>query len=311
VSRKKTERQASLGMCLLNATRFLSVQEIRDTVPGYDSDTEEAFRRMFERDKDELRELGIPLETGGESNDGYRIPRRDYELSDIALEADEAAAVGLASRLWDSAPLSGAMGSALLKLRAAGVDPTADTGDIEVRIETGEPAFAECWRATHEGRVVRFSYRTAGTGATEVREVEPWGMVSRRGWWYLVGHDRARQASRVFRLSRIVGAVEVIGPAGAVTRPEDLDLSETVGRIDPPQPTSTAQVRVRVGAAAGLRRDVRSTAPAGDGWEVLEIAYADPARLAGRLAQYGPDAVVESPTEVREAVVRHLTGVLR
>jgi proteasome accessory factor B len=310
VSRKKTERQASLVMCLLNATRFLSVQEIRDTVPGYDSDTEEAFRRMFERDKDELRELGIPLETGGESNDGYRIPRRDYELSDIALEADEAAAVGLASRLWDSAPLSGAMGSALLKLRAAGVDPTTDTGDVEVRIETGEPAFAESWRATHEGRVVRFSYRTAGTGATEVREVEPWGMVSRRGWWYLVGHDRARQASRVFRLSRIVGAVEVIGPAGAVTRPEDLDLSETVGRIDPPQPTSTAHVRVRVGAAAGLRRDVRSTVPAGEGWEILEIAYADPARLAGRLAQYGPDAVVEGPDEVREAVVRHLTGVL-
>jgi predicted DNA-binding transcriptional regulator YafY len=310
VSRKKTERQASLVMCLLNATRFLSVQEIRDTVPGYDSDTEEAFRRMFERDKDELRELGIPLETGGESNDGYRIPRRDYELSDIALEADEAAAVGLASRLWDSAPLSGAMGSALLKLRAAGVDPGAGSGDIEVRIETGEPAFAECWRATHEGRLVRFSYRTAGTGATEVREVEPWGMVSRRGWWYLVGHDRARQASRVFRLSRVAGPVDVIGPAGAVTRPDDLDLGETVGRIDPPQATSTAQVRVRVGTCAGLRRDLRSTRPAGEGWEVLEIAYADPARLAGRLAQYGPDALVEGPDEVREAVVRHLSGVL-
>jgi proteasome accessory factor B len=310
VSRKKTERQASLVMCLLNATRFLSVQEIRDTVPGYDSDTEEAFRRMFERDKDELRELGIPLETGGESNDGYRIPRRDYELSDIALEADEAAAVGLASRLWDAAPLSGAMGSALLKLRAAGVDPSAGPGDVEVRIETGEPAFAECWRATHEGRVARFSYRTAGTGATEVREVEPWGMVSRRGWWYLVGHDRSRQALRVFRLSRIVGPVEVTGPAGAVTRPDDFDLSATVGRIDPPELTSTARVRVRVGTCAGLRRGVRSTTPAGEGWEVLEIAYADPTRLAGRLAQYGPDAVVDGPDEVREAVVRHLSGVL-
>src|SRR5690242_15250658 len=139
-------------MCLLNATRYLTVQEIRDTVPGYDSDTEEAFRRMFERDKDELRELGIPLETGGESNDGYRIPRRDYELSEIDLEPDEAAAVGLASRLWESAPLSGAMGSALLKLRAAGVEPTDGPADLDVRIEAAEPAFAECWRATHEGR---------------------------------------------------------------------------------------------------------------------------------------------------------------
>ena len=298
-------------MCLLNATRFLTVQEIRDTVPGYDSDTEEAFRRMFERDKDELRELGVPLETGGESNDGYRIPRRDYELSEIALEPDEAAAVGLASRLWESAPLSGAMGSALLKLRAAGVDPGAGgPSDVEVRIETGEPAFAECWRATHEGRVIRFDYRTAGTGATEAREVEPWGMVSRRGWWYLVGHDRARQASRVFRLSRIAGAADVLDPAGAVTRPERLDLSETVARIEPPEATGTARVRVRPGTCAGLRRDVRSTTAAGDGWEEIEIPYADPARLAGRLAQYGPDAIVVAPDEVRDAVVRHLTGVL-
>ena len=297
-------------MCLLNATRFLTVQEIRDTVPGYDSDTEEAFRRMFERDKDELRELGVPLETGGESNDGYRIPRRDYELSEIDLAPDEAAAVGLASRLWDSAPLSGAVGNALLKLRAAGVEPDAGDGDVEVRIETGEPAFAESWRATHEGRVLRFAYRTAASGSVEDREVEPWGMVSRRGWWYLVGHDRGRGATRVFRLSRVVGPVEVVGPVGAVTRPEDLDLSAAVGGVDVPEATETATVRVRVGTCAGLRRDVRETSPATDGWEELQVAYADPARFAGRLAQYGPDAVVVGPEDVREAVVRHLTGLV-
>jgi predicted DNA-binding transcriptional regulator YafY len=257
-----------------------------------------------------LRELGIPLETGGESNDGYRIPRRDYELSDIELEPDEAAAIGLASRLWESAPLSGAMGSALLKLRAAGVDPTTGPADLEVRIETGEPAFAECWRATHEGRVLRFSYRTAGTSAPELREVEPWGMVSRRGWWYLVGHDRGRDASRVFRLSRVVGAVEVIGASGAVTRPERVDLSEAVARVAPPDASHTARVRVRVGTCAGLRRDVRTTVPVDESWEELEIAYADADRFAGRLAQYGPAAVVIAPEDLRNAVVRHLTAVL-
>jgi predicted DNA-binding transcriptional regulator YafY len=296
-------------MCLLNATRHLTVQEIRETVPGYDSDTEEAFRRMFERDKDELRELGIPLETGGENNDGYRIPRRDYELPEIALEPDEAAAVGLASRLWESAPLSGAMGSALLKLKAAGVDPLA-TGGVEARIEAGEPAFADCWRATNEGRLIRFSYRRGGSGGVEAREVEPWGMVSRRGWWYLVGHDRARDATRVFRLSRIVGDVEVVGPPGAVTRPEDLDLGAAVARVEVPEPTHTAHVRVRKGTCAGLRRGVRRTTPEGDGWELLEVPYADPARLAGRIAQYGPDAVAVGPDEVRDAVVRHLSALL-
>jgi proteasome accessory factor B len=265
---------------------------------------------MFERDKDELRELGIPLETGGESNDGYRIPRRDYELSDIQLEADEAAAVGLASRLWDSAPLSGAIGSALLKLRAAGVDAAAGPADLDVRIEAAEPAFADCWRATNEGRLLRFSYRTGGTGLTEVREVEPWGLVSRRGWWYLVGHDRGRGAERVFRLSRVVGAVEVVGPAGAVARPDDLDLTATVGRVAPPENNRTATVRVRVGTCAGLRRDVLTTRAVDAEWEELEVAYADAGRLASRVAQQGRDAVVVSPQHVREAVVRHLTGVL-
>lgn len=309
MSRKKTERQASLVMCLLSTRRHLTVQEIRDTVPGYDSDTEEAFRRMFERDKDELREQGIPLETGGEQGDGYRISRLDYELPDIALEPDEAAAVGLASRLWSAAPLSGAMGTALLKLRAAGVDGAEGPAELEARIETGEPAFAECWRGTQEGRVLRFAYRRGADGTTEEREVEPWGLVSRRGWWYLVAFDVARQAERVFRLSRVVGDVEVVGPAGAVHRPTGLDLASAVAGVEPPAPTGSARVRVRTGTCAGLRRGLQAGTPVDEEWEELEVPYADPARLAGTVAQYGPDAVVVGPDEVREALVRHLTGI--
>ncbi len=297
-------------MCLLSTRRHLTVQEIRDTVPGYDSDTEDAFRRMFERDKDELREQGIPLETGGDTGDGYRISRLEYELPEIALEPDEATAVGLAMRLWEAAPLSGVMGTALLKLRAAGVDAAEVPADLEVRIETGEPAFAECWRATQEARVLRFAYRRAGDGATEQREVEPWGLVSRRGWWYLVGFDRGRKAERVFRLSRVVGGVELTGPAGAVSRPAGLDLAVAVAGIEAPEPTAVARVRVREGTCAGLRRDLRGSAPAADGWEELEIGYADPGRFAATVAQYGPDAHVLGPDEVREAVVRHLTAVV-
>jgi proteasome accessory factor B len=95
VSAKKTERLLNLVICLLHTRRYLSVQEIRTAVPGYAQDTEESFRRMFERDKDELRELGIPLETGTNSaahddEPGYRIARRDYELPAISLEPDEA-----------------------------------------------------------------------------------------------------------------------------------------------------------------------------------------------------------------------------
>src|SRR5690349_18376605 len=148
---KKTERMLNLVICLLATRRYLTVQQIREAVPGYDADNEEAFRRMFERDKEELRELGVPLETGSNSTwddeVGYRIARRDYELPEILLEPDEAAALGLAARLWQSAPLAGATGSALLKLRAAGVEAPETTGALEPRVGAGEPAFEACLAA--------------------------------------------------------------------------------------------------------------------------------------------------------------------
>src|SRR5688572_33042312 len=100
---------------------------------------------MFERDKAELRELGVPLESGRrglDTADGYRIARRDYELGDIDLEPDEAAAVALAARLWDSPQLTGAVHGALIKLRAAGVDVDQGTpAAVEPKVRANEPAF--------------------------------------------------------------------------------------------------------------------------------------------------------------------------
>src|SRR5258707_7958500 len=104
MSRRKTERLLSLVVCLLSTRRYLTAEQIRQAVTGYPEQSE-AFKRMFERDKEELRELGIPLETGpispldGEDT-GYRVQRQAYELPELRLEADEAAAPGLAARAW-------------------------------------------------------------------------------------------------------------------------------------------------------------------------------------------------------------------
>ena len=125
MSRRKTERLLSLVVCLLSSNRYLTAAQIREAVPGY-PDSFDAFKRMFERDKDELRELGIPLETGisatADDEPGYRISRQAYVLPEIRLEPDEAAVVGLAARVWRRAELAGAAAGALLKLRAAGID---------------------------------------------------------------------------------------------------------------------------------------------------------------------------------------------
>ncbi len=311
---KKTERLLNLVICLLATRRYLTVQQIREAVPGYDDGNEEAFRRMFERDKEELRDLGIPLETGTnargfDDEPGYRIARRDYQLPDITLEPDEATALALASRLWQAAPLAGATGSALLKLRAAGVEtPTAASG-VDARIGASEPAFEACLAGARDARVLRFSYRTAGRPGEEVREVEPWGVVSWRGRWYLVGHDRVRSGTRIFRLSRIVGAVTPEGPAGAVVRPDGLDLRAMVLRVAEDATDTTAVVRVREGSCWELRRAATSVRPDTDGWDLAEIGYGDPHRFAERVTAFAADAVVLSPPEARDAVIGRLQAL--
>ena len=314
MSAKKTERLLNLVICLLHTRRYLSVQEIRDLVPGYDQGSEEAFRRMFERDKEELRDLGIPLETGTDTaahDDelGYRIARRDYELPPLSLEPDEAAALGLAARLWQSAPLAGATGSALLKLRAAGVDAPEAGGALEPRVGSGEPAFEACLAAVTAGRSLEFSYRASGRPEPEQRTLEPWGVVWWHGRWYVVGHDNARADVRVFRLSRIVGPATAVGEPGTVKVPPDTDLRALVARMAGEDPRTTATVRLRPGAAWALRREAAGVTTDADGWDRLEVGYSDPERFADRVAGYGADAVVESPDEARDAVVRRLKAL--
>src|SRR5258708_2412506 len=265
MSRRKTERLLSLVVCLLSARRYLTAAQIRGAVPGY-PDSFDAFKRMFERDKDELRELGIPLETGvsatADEEPGYRIPRQAYVLPEIRLEPDEAAVLGLAARVWRRAELAGAAAGALLKLRAAGIDAeeTTQTG-IEPRLQTGEAAFGPLWEAVRARRPVSFSYRAGGRSSSQQRQLEPWGVVNRHGRWYVAGLDTGRGETRVFRLSRIDGPVTFRGPAGAVTGPEGADVRELGREGETPPTQRTAVLQGRQGAGDALRRGASAERP--------------------------------------------------
>ena len=317
MSSRRAERLVNLVLCLLSTRQFLTAERIRAAVPGYEPDdgsarADEAFKRMFERDKAELRDLGVPLETGRTSvfdtEEGYRIARRDYELPEVSLTPDEAAAVGLAARLWQSAELAEAARGALLKLRAGGVDvDPARTLDVEPRLDATEEALHPCLDAVQTGRAVAFTY-CKPDGTAEPREVEPWGVVSWRGRWYLVGHDRGRDATRCFRLSRASGAVRPAGAEGAVKVPTGIDRVAHVAATEPPDYRRSARVRVRRGAGTWLRRIAARVSPGapGDDWDVVEIGYDDPEWIADRVARQGATAVVDSPPEVVEAVVRRL-----
>ena len=311
---RRTERLLNLVICLLHTRSYLTADRIREMVAGYDeAPTDEAFKRMFERDKEDLRDLGIPLETGSNSawddEAGYRIARRDYALPDITLEPGEAAAVGLAARMWSSASMSAPATRALRKLEAAGVEVAPLPEGLQPRVESSGGAFAALAEAVHDGQVVTFGYRTAGAAQPARRTVEPWGVVWWHGRWYLVGHDRDRDATRVFRLSRVDGEPARVGEPGTVKRPVDVDLTALVAAYDAAAPSSVARVRVRAGRCLGLRRLALATRPSQDGWDEVELAYPDAERLADQVLPYGADAVVVEPADVVDTVVRRLRAV--
>jgi len=320
---RRAERLVNLVLCLLSTRQFLTAEQIRHAVPGYEpadgtARADEAFHRMFERDKGELRELGVPLETGRNSyfdvDDGYRIARRNYELPPIEFTPQEAAAVSLAIRLWQSAAFGEAAHGALVKLRAAGVDLDLDALPAALPpVDANEPSLPVLLDAVRSRHAVRFGYVKPGSPQAESREVEPWGVVSWRARWYLVGYDRAREDVRCFRLSRVTDTVSTVGRTGAFDRPTGVDLREIVaGR--PADPQRRARIRLIGARAEHLRRfavpdpvpdPVASTVagPAGD--EVL-IEYRDIEWLARHVAAAGTAAVAIEPPELVRAVVRRL-----
>ncbi|MGD9620806.1 MAG: helix-turn-helix transcriptional regulator [Mycolicibacterium sp.] len=316
----KVERLMNLVIALLSTRRFITADRIREIVSGYPADaSDEAFSRMFERDKNELRDLGIPLETGRVSPtdpvEGYRISREDYALPDVQLTADEAAAVAVATRLWETPELTTATQGALLKLRAAGVDIDADDVAVTITSTTALPGLrgseeilGTLLSSIDSGRLVQFPHRPSRAEPYVVRTVEPWGVVTDRGRWYLVGHDRDRDAVRTFRLSRIGAEVTPIGDPGAVSRPDGLNLREIVSRaVGDGPPVGQARVWVADGRATALRR--RATASLGPrtlggraGEEIeLNIEMFD--RVAREIASLGADAVVLEPAALRADVI--------
>lgn len=311
MSQAKSERLVNLTLALMATSRFVTVEEIARLVAGYDPPdgdvTDAAFRRMFERDKEQLRELGIPVETGpvdplyGDDL-GYRIRRSDYALPPLQLEPDEAAALGLAARFWSSTELASASTSALRKLAAGGVDTVAPVG-FEARVDAADPAFAPLTEAVRARRVVTFPYRRPGAEES-LRRLEPWGVVSRRRNWYVVGLDRGRGAERVFRLSRITGPVRLESGPGAYEIPDGVDLRAAVSDATPAEPTATARIRLAEGVGTRLRRRGTLTG------DVLALPYADEERLAEEICGYGPGAVVLEPPSLRDEVVRRLRAVL-
>ncbi len=304
------ERLLDLVIALTHAERRMTKSQIRAQVNGYDrTSSPEAFERMFERDKDTLRELGIPLVTdtaAAHADDiGYRIDTDGYELPPINLTPAEVGVLSLAAQLWSDASLSGPASRGLTKLRAVGPAPEPDaTAGLTLRLRAPEAAFESVLGALTQRSAVTFTYRAASTGEVRRRIVEPWRLVNQRRAWYLIGFDRDREAPRAFRLSRIEGRVRTTGAAGVVSPPESFDAGTVLAGAAREQ--GTARLALLPDRGAALR--ARASAPAAPlaDRDVLEVPYDDTEALADELAGYAEAVVVLGPESLREAVLRRL-----
>jgi len=254
----KLERLLNLTALLLDTPRPLSAEQIREQLAAYAEDRA-AFRRTFERDKDELRQMGIPLVVEPVPGtdppvDGYRIPREEYALRDPGLEADELAALHLAASAVQVEGVSATAG--LLKLGGL-VGSQTGSFDVHVAPLPADANLPRLFAAVSARRPVRFRYRDAD------RTVDPYRLEFQRGRWYLSGYDHSRADERNFRLDRIEGDVEVT------------DLPP----FEPPSTAVPGQARGawELGAEPPVRARVRIEGP-GARWAVQHL---------------GPDAVVD------------------
>jgi proteasome accessory factor B len=316
VAARKSERLLNLLITLLVSRSYVTKERIRSVVEQYRDAGDEAFEKMFERDKDELRSLGIPIEVGYldrafEDEPGYRIERSAFELPEIDLEPDEAAVLGLAARVWQHAGLASATTDALVKLKAAGVSvDRAMLSAVAPQLSVDDPAFEAFWAATQDRTPVAFEYRTASRAESVTRHLQPWGVVSSRGRWYVVGLDTDRGAPRLFRLSRVQGEVRAHGKPGSFAVPPGTDIRALAESLAPAPALHRAVLLVREGAALGLRRQgspVTGATPSG--WDRVEVPYGRTDAVADEILGFGADVVVEEPTDLRELVVERLRRV--
>lgn len=315
------ERLLNLVIALVNATGRMTKGQIRGSVAGYDiQGSADAFERMFERDKETLRDLGVPIVTvtspahGDEQ--GYRVDLDAYALPPMELSAAQLGVLALAAEFWQDQILRTDAATALTKLRAVGATPTQTdaVAGLAPRLHPAGPALRPLLDAAQARQVVVFTYRAASTGEVLERRVEPWRLIASRGGWYLVGRDQVRDAPRVFRLSRIVGDVHAVGRPGAFRVPADADPMALLRDAQRGQPR-TGWLAVAPDRAGALRSRAAPHAPgpvpvaagqAAPGMDLVAVPYERTSDLADEVAGYTDAVVVLGPPDLRDSVVRRL-----
>jgi proteasome accessory factor B len=297
----RVERVLNLLALLLDTRRPLSREEIVHAVTGYPADVS-ANRRAFERDKEMLRGMGVPITVdplpGEASEVGYRVRPEDYYLPDLDLTDEETAALKVAVNAISLGSASAE--GALMKL--GGLPGVTDAPIASLPLV---PSLATLFEAFRRRAPVTFEYRG------ERRTVEPWGLTSKRGHWYVVGFDHARGAVRSFRADR-VGPDIAMGDDGAFDAPADFrpddhveDRAWMFGDTEPVMVDVLVDEGYLDGALAVLGSDATTTHQA-DGTTIVSVPVVDLPAFRNVVLGFLDHAEVLRPAEVRDDVIAYL-----
>jgi proteasome accessory factor B len=265
---------------------------------------------MFERDKDDLRNLGIEIEVGTfdplfEDESGYRIKPENYQFQLGEVNAQEITLLSLAAEAWRGASMGSSALSALNKLHAIGIESDTELLlDLAPAIITQDANLAIAITAITSRTVLSFSYLNEEL-KEQSRALEPYAVISKYGHWYIFGNDLDRKASRLFRLDRVSSELKSQGKSNAFEIPGDLDVDQAFAKSSE---LCSVIVFIRDGRGLNLRsRGLQITARSAPvGWQEFELAYLDRDRLIEEVLWYGNDVIVTEPSDIRTEIMDHL-----
>ena len=307
---RKIERLINLTIALLATKRYLTKSEIFSSVEGYEGSAE-TKERMFERDKDDLRSLGIEIEVGSFDplfNDeaGYRIKQEKYqfELSDVT--PTEVSLLSLAAQAWQEASFGDVAQKALLKLRSIGVpsDELIIPGAIH-KLDDGGQDLALISKAIAQHQLLNFTYLDSQMNQA-VRSIVPIALSARSGHWYLSGVDQDVQEIRTFRVDRIKGEILASKGPSDFEAPQDFDLAKSFAETTSRE---FAHIDVRKGKAAALRALATSEQTLGE-WDSLRVPIFNADSLCSIILWHGEDAYIQEPDYLRNLAIEKLAKLV-
>ncbi|MEJ6626348.1 MAG: WYL domain-containing protein [Actinomycetes bacterium] len=310
MSDRKTERLINLTLALLATKRYLKKSEILNNVMGYEG-TQEAKERMFERDKDDLRSLGIEIEVGDldvffEDEPGYRIPQKSYELNIPDLTSRELALLSIASSLWNDSILAPNAQSGIRKLQSLGIPATLEFEfRMKYRFDNPSQLLEQIEKAILDKSQIEFSYDSS---SLKNRHLEPYRIVFWNGFWYLIGRDIDRNGIRLFKVSRFLGSINVSKKKNEFEIPADFAVTDHL-------PTSEVQIirsaKVEIRKDAGLLLRQRGELIfEGDEFDRYQINYENERIFLRELIWHGANVRILEPENLQRDLISLIEEVL-